>query len=73
MSKVDELLQRLQKEQVVIAEEEDFTNFIMSAIPEKTTQTHSSRKHDYTHNNGCFICCCCAVSPLYRVNAKVGS
>lgn len=35
MSKVDELLQRLQKEQVVIAEEEDFTNFIMSAIPEK--------------------------------------
>ena len=32
---MDELLQRLQKEQVVIAEEEDFTNFIMSAIPEK--------------------------------------
>ena len=35
MSREDDILQRLQRERVAIADDEAFTDFIMSAIPEK--------------------------------------
>lgn len=35
MSREDDILQRLQREQVAITDDEAFTDFIMSAIPEK--------------------------------------
>ena len=38
MNREDDVLQRLQKERVTIADDEAFTDFIMSAIPEKKPQ-----------------------------------
>ena len=38
MNREDDILQRLQKERVTIADDEAFTDFIMSAIPEKKPQ-----------------------------------
>ena len=35
MSREDDILQRLQREQATIADDEAFTNFIMSAIPKE--------------------------------------
>ena len=35
MSREDDILQRLQRERVTIADDEAFTDFIMSAIPDK--------------------------------------
>ena len=35
MSREDDILQRLQRERVTISDDEAFTDFIMSAIPEK--------------------------------------